>query len=223
MAVMGRGCAWAIGSFVLGVLALGGLGCSHDRAIAKAAVKLQNPDAAVRRAAVVALGEMRDPKATRVLVEMLNDPDTVVRANAAAALGKVGDGSAVPALQKALADKKHWVRWDAARALGLIGDKAGVPDLTRVATQDANANVRRAAVEALAAIGDKSAIAALVKAVGDNDGSVAYAASRALEALTGKSLGANPLQWREWWGKEGKNLAATADAKGDSEPTAEEK
>lgn len=215
------GVAWKAVVALL-VIGAGLAGCSHEAAIARQAVKLQSADAVVRREAVIALGEARDAKAIPVLAEMLNDSDTVVRANAAAALGRIGDGSAAPALRKALSDRKHWVRWDAARALGLIGDKSAVPDLVRALTLDTNANVRRAAAEALATIGDKSVVPSLIKAVGDSDDSVSYEASRALEALTDQAFGLNQVQWREWWEKEGKKSAATAEPKGDSEATARE-
>jgi HEAT repeat protein len=194
-------------------------GLTVQRKIAQHAINLRSQDPAVRQEAVIALGNLRDVRATRVVEEMLNDPDTVVRANAAAALGKIGDRSVLPSLQKALSDKKHLVRWDVVRALGTMGDSSVVPDLARVVVRDPNANVRRAAVEALGSIGDQSVVPALIGALGDNDESVAYAASQRLERLTGKRFGPNISQWQEWWAAESRQLAPGSGAKGGTTDT----
>ena len=63
-----------------------------------------NPHWTDRRHAVVALGDLGDPKAVPVLVKALKDKHANVRVSAADALGKIGDQAALPALTEAQSD-----------------------------------------------------------------------------------------------------------------------
>ncbi len=73
---------------------------------------------------IIALGKIRDKRATGKLIEMLqHDKDSFVRGVAADALGLIGDKSAVGVLKNALTDEDRYVRAAAAWALKQITGK----------------------------------------------------------------------------------------------------
>ena len=104
--------------------------------------------------AVRVLGEIRDPRAEPVLIELLRGADNLnVRARAAAALGAVGGPLALPALCSALGDDEWQVRAQAASSLGALGDRGSVAALS-AAVEDESWWVRRNCAEALGELGD---------------------------------------------------------------------
>ena len=77
-----------------------------------------------RHNVIIALGKIRDKRATGKLIEMLKqDKDNFVRSVAAGALGAIKDESAVNALEDALTDEDRYVRAAAAWALKQITGK----------------------------------------------------------------------------------------------------
>jgi len=111
------------------------------------ALKNENED--VRVEAAITLGEIGDTRAVDPLIEALRDESDFVRMFAASALGEIGDPSAFEPLTVALRDGYWQVREEAAIALGKIGDVRAIEPLTYRASNDANSNVRGAALEAL--------------------------------------------------------------------------
>jgi HEAT repeat protein len=108
-------------------------------------------DAAIT--AVRVLGEIRDPRAEPVLIDLLGSAaDLNVRARAAAALGAVGGPLAPPALRVALQDEAWQVRAQAAASLGSLGDRGSVSELSAVIA-DESWWVRRNCAEALGGLG----------------------------------------------------------------------
>lgn len=100
------------------------------------------------------LGEMRDPRATPVLIELLSrSSDLDLRARAAAALGAVGGPLAPPQLRAALEDEAWEVRAQAAVSLGALCDHEAVAALS-AAIVDESWWVRRNCAEALARLGE---------------------------------------------------------------------
>jgi HEAT repeat protein len=115
-------------------LFLGGLaGCSqqseptlaHDHPVAYWVAAVHGRDPAVRRRAVMVLGNAgaADPAAVPALAAALKDRDTAVRREAAAALLKLGPAAreASAALREAAKDPDARVRSAAAAALGKMG------------------------------------------------------------------------------------------------------
>jgi cyclophilin family peptidyl-prolyl cis-trans isomerase/HEAT repeat protein len=86
-----------------------------------------DPDGAVRRRAVLAIGRAGVPDGAATLVSSLNDAEAEVRGTAAFALGLLGQKSTVPALVAALKDSSPLVRGRAAEGLGLIADPSAAP------------------------------------------------------------------------------------------------
>lgn len=86
------------------------------------AVLESRKDMGVQEAAVVALGQIGDPRALPVLQKLLLDEESYlsVRERAAWALGRIGDPSASAALREAVLDRSPAVRAAAAAALNLL-------------------------------------------------------------------------------------------------------
>lgn len=94
-------------------------------AIDELAALLRHRRATVRRAAVEALGQIRDAR-TRALVESgLRDSDSTVRGTAATALGTMGARASVELLQRAFERSVP----EAAEAIGRLGDPAAATRL----------------------------------------------------------------------------------------------
>jgi HEAT repeat protein len=168
---------------------------------------LKDPDWAVRREAVITLGEMGDERCVEPLVRALRDGDWQVREVVIEALGMVGS-PAVDALIKLLRD---WdVRKYAIRALGKIRDERvlnpliaqlrndefnedatealvelGKPAVDKlvVALKDKDENTRKQAVIALGRIKDPEALDPLIEMLQDKDWFTRLTAAAALEKV----------------------------------------
>ena len=105
--------------------ALGELGRSDSDGVEEVAQAVIDPSVQVRRAAVEALGLLKEPKEVTLpaLVDGLTDADGQVRFTAALSLQRLGASAAtaVPALQAALRDENRYVRASAVDALCRVG------------------------------------------------------------------------------------------------------
>ena len=110
-----------------------------------------NRDFELRRNAISALGQTKEPAAIPGLVETLRSEDNPdLRDSIVDALGDIGDPAAVPGLTEALSDEDWGVRNTAAYSLGKIGQSAedSIPALIK-ALSDENLAVRYHAADAL--------------------------------------------------------------------------
>jgi hypothetical protein len=165
--------------------------------------------------AASALGEIGDPRAVDVLIDLLMDKnqDYLKRGRAAEALGKIKDARAVEPLIEALRQGKlmkgdkiligQSIMTDAAHALGRIKDKRAVDPLI-----DAMEDIPSAAASALGEIGDARAVQSLISALKDKGMNVFWRRDviNALRKLTGKDLGDDPEAWRAWWEQNQKTI-----------------
>lgn len=134
--------------------------------------------------AVRVLGEIRDPRAEPVLIELLEGADNLnVRARAAAALGALGGPIAPPALRAALKDAAWQVRAQAASSLGALRSQESVAALSAAIT-DREWWVRRNCAEALGALGERGREALRVL----SESSDPYVRDRCLAVLEVSSL-----------------------------------
>jgi len=83
--------------------------------------EIGNDDEQIAMGAIGRLGQMKDPKATQVLVLGLKHPRHMVRIHVAAQLGERKDKKAVDALIESLQDESIFVRQTVAGALENIG------------------------------------------------------------------------------------------------------
>jgi HEAT repeat protein len=120
-------------------------------------------DAAVRKAASEALGELADPRAVEPLIGALWDEDAGVRVAAVQALGNMSDGRVTEPLIDALRDDDSRVAMAAAEALGGRADARAIEQL--ITALGHSPEVRESALAALVKIG-APAVVPLIEAYG---------------------------------------------------------
>ncbi|MBI3967987.1 MAG: HEAT repeat domain-containing protein [Chloroflexi bacterium] len=169
---------WATMATVLAQLASGEASPSAVVALAR-----YDRRAAVRAAALEALGEMGDPRAIPALVSALQDPDWLVHTVACEELRRFG-AAAVDQLVLALRHPTSGVRVAAAELLGAIGDPTAVSALVR-ALHDRSSEVVAHAAEALGVLGSESVVPALRERLYVADRDVQIAAAKALGRIGG--------------------------------------
>ena len=127
---------------------LGKIGDS--RAIEPLIASLKDKDSRVRSKATIALGRIGDESAIETLTIALRNEATPVRINAVHALGKYGE-STLTFLIEALTDRTASVRRHIVAELEGSGDTRAIDVLKRIANEDADESVRRAAHSVLTA------------------------------------------------------------------------
>ncbi len=134
---------------------------------------LQDSNLGVRRAAVWALGDLRDLRAISVLSDiLLGSKDEMMRIEAVEALASLPAILSPATFRRALQDESPRVRESIIQA---FGEKTlAVPALHRVLLSDQDLKVRNQAAESLARIARKEnreleAVSALTRALFDND------------------------------------------------------
>lgn len=145
---------------------------------------LQHPDPVIRTATARVLGRLRAASAGDALVMALNDPSELVQTYATEALGLIRNDRAVQALTDRLNYFGKGPMADAsALALARIG-YASSRDMFRTRLGDADAAMRRAAVEGLGRLRDRESLERIRGlAKGDASNEVRLAALFALDRL----------------------------------------
>lgn len=132
-----------------------------QREIERQRQRLSSIEVEERREALMRLGNLKRPEASRVAATALNDGTPVVRVTAAHAILSLPSREASALLTPMLKDKSEFVRREVASALGETRDRSAVNALSETLLHDKKASVRGAAAIALGAIGDESAVTAL--------------------------------------------------------------
>jgi len=138
--------------------------------------------AEVRSMAAWALGQLKDRRAIRILIQTLKDDDEKVAEAAASALGTIGE-PAVPALIATLGGGHPQAHRMAVRALGQMGSVAREPLLRIIADEKSPDDTMRGAAEAVGLLGDEAAIPQLVRLLRAREGRLAMSAANALAAI----------------------------------------
>ena len=107
---------------------------------------------AVRRQAVIYLGDLKTPEAIELLFAALKDATIVVRRTAGDTQSDLGDPVAIGPMVDALGDPSKLVRWRAARFLYEAGDETALDALRRVVAEEPEFEVRLQAEMAVARI-----------------------------------------------------------------------
>ena len=151
---------------------------------------LGDPDRFVRRAAALALGELRADRAVPGLIETLKDNATIWEAagDAAWALGQIGDADAVPPLIAAL--QQPYVAGPALAALAKLQDTRAVQPLIDYLERTGDPG----AATVLGNLGDRRAVDSLIRALRHPQPSTRFYAARAL----GKLADPRALPALEW-------------------------
>ena len=91
---------------------------------------LNSSDTAVKKQAILVLGEAKEPRATEPLIHLLNDENASIRAAAIWALGEINDSASYEPIILALNDEDPQVRAEAAWTLGRTDGSqiGGAPD-----------------------------------------------------------------------------------------------
>src|SRR5712692_1517967 len=118
-----------------------------------------------RRDALMRLGNLKRPDASRVAAAGLNDLEVRVRIAAAHAVVFLPPDEAAGLLLPLLQDRAEFIRREAAYALGKTRSGGAVGRLTELLSGDKEASVRGAAAVALGQIGDETAVNALSQAL----------------------------------------------------------
>lgn len=100
---------------------------------------------------------------------------------------------------------------------GLAGREPAkvVPSLAARLDMDTRWLVRAAVIKALEDTPSKESVDAVVKRMGNEDGRLKADCARALSALTGQAIPANPEMWRIWWEANRDKWTGKPAAKGD--------
>jgi HEAT repeat protein len=146
---------------------------------------LLDTDHEVRLAAAQSLSELKDPSCGPVLGKWASHADFFVQASVLRALRELRYSGAFDAASAALAHEEPSVRLEAVGVLGWLKDPRALASLASLATTDAHADVRRAAVGALgfAAPDHVSTVRALLAALGDTAWQVREEAATTLGKL----------------------------------------
>jgi HEAT repeat protein len=132
-----------------------------QREIERQRKRLTSGDVEERRDALMLLGNLRRPDASRVAAAGLSDVEPVVRVTAAHAILSLPSAEAVALLSPLLQDKLEFVRREAAYDLGETHSRTAVAALANLLISDKDVGVRGAAAVALGTIGDESAVPTL--------------------------------------------------------------
>jgi HEAT repeat protein len=136
-----------------------------QREIERQRQRLSSSDIEERRDALMRLGNLKRPDASRVAAAGLNDQEVQVRVAAAHAVVFLPPDEAAGLLLPLLQDRAEFIRREAAYALGKTRSRGAVGRLTELLSGDKEAAVRGAAAVALGQIGDETAINALSQAL----------------------------------------------------------
>lgn len=129
--------------------------------IEKQRERLTSAEVEERRDAVMRLGALRRPEASRAALPALNDALSIVRATATGAVLWLPSEESAAALIPLLNDRDEFVRQEAAYALGRARSRTAVAPLIERLSTDKKDGVRGAAAVALGQLGDESAVVPL--------------------------------------------------------------
>jgi HEAT repeat protein len=160
-----------------------------QREIERQRQRLSSSDIEERRDALMRLGNMKRPDASRVAAAGLNDVEVQVRVAAAHAVVFLPSAEAAGLILPLLQDRAEFIRREAAYALGETRSRSAVIRLSELLSGDKEAAVRGAAAVALGQIGDETAVNALSQALSGMKKKKAAPADEFLMRSAAHSLG----------------------------------
>ncbi len=152
---------------------------------------LRDQDPSARQWGALALGVIRDRRATTPLFTLLGDPEADVRLDALRSLGRIRDATATAALERYAAEDAHPMneRLEAINSLASLDGPEKVDALVRLARHDA-AEVRGRAVQSLGHVGDALVIPALrERRAVEHSAAVRTAIDEAIQSIENRAAG----------------------------------
>ena len=125
--------------------------------------RLSSAEVEDRRDALIRLGALNHPEASRAATAGLKDALAIVRVTATSAVLSLPKDEAAAALLPLLNDKDEFVRQETAYALGKARSRTAVSGLLDLLAREKKSGARGAIVVALGDIGDEAAVVMLVQ------------------------------------------------------------
>ena len=160
-----------------------------QREIERQRQRLSSADIEERRDALMRLGNLKRPDASRVAAAGLNDLEVKVRVAAAHAVVFLPPSEAARLILPLLQDRAEFIRREAAYALGETRSRSAVARLSELLSGDKEVAVRGAAAVALGQIGDETAVNGLSQALSGMKKKKAAPADEFLMRSAAHSLG----------------------------------
>ncbi len=156
---------------------------ADDKVVDGVAHFLNHNEDRVRVLAANVLGQTRNGRATKYLVQALGQDSFAVREAAVKSLGDLRDPRALDALVKASRDPERFQQVWVVEALGKLNDAAAVPIIINT-LENSNPEVREAAAEALGKLRTPDAVPRLIDLLEDDWPGVRKAAAASLEKIS---------------------------------------
>jgi len=144
----------------------------------------------------ISMSPVDQESTSQALTETLGtQQDTILRREIVRTLGAFPAQSAAVGLHRATADDDPQVRIAAAQAWGQRQGRESEAALTAMLANDANVDVRMAAIRSLAGFKSVDTVRHLRTALKDGDPAIQLAALRSIKSATGLDLGNNVNKW----------------------------
>ncbi len=149
------------------------------------------------------LAARMEPDRQQQMVDQLRaklgqESDPLLRRALVRGLAKISHPSATTGLETAAQDSAKIVRFAVAQALQERGGQKSLEVLGRMASEDADLDIRLAAARSLTRMNDPAAVQALAVGLHDEDPAVQFRAMQSLKEVTGQDLGDDVLAWRQY-------------------------
>jgi HEAT repeat protein len=132
-----------------------------QRELERQSQRLKSDEIEERRDALMRLGNLKRPDASRIAAAALTDVAPIVRVAASHAILSLPQAEVVSLLVPLLQDKMEFVRRETAYALGRTRSHSAAAPLENALLNDKETDVRAAAAVALGEIGDESSVQSL--------------------------------------------------------------
>lgn len=145
-------------------------------------IRLNDPDAQIRKAVIEALGQLKDLRTLDLLLHRLGDSDAEVREVTAKALANFGTPKILDVFISQLEHSDWRIRKAAVEGLSVMKTSKSLESLFKK-INDPDSEVRKAVVTALGNLGNTKALTPLIRRLKDSHAEVREAAAEALGNL----------------------------------------
>lgn len=134
----------------------------------------------------------------QLATQIRTEPDPIVRRAIQETVAEFQTPMASAMLLAGLNDEDRDVKVTCCRLLGKRKEPKAVDPLSKLVTNDADLDVRLAAVDALGAMETKASIVGLAAALKDRDPAMQYAGVEAMKKVSEQDLGNDVQAWRQY-------------------------